>query len=222
MKWLLFLLITFSCTHKEMESFHPEKDIAAKMTTPEKYKLLRSYRFLQTLSSSAPGRMPIAHGYLPGIPRLGIPSIEFIGTDRNTRQLAYEEKTLKLGFVSLIRDQEKTQVFGNFEEAGRVDSILSPEREKDIRSVTGEGELKDLDLYLVQEGSKERVRHYVCAQYREKDEFNCVSPRLELILQELDLAENYDSLLLQEGLKQQDLDRIVMEVLSTMNELKIL
>ena len=211
-----------SCAHKKSETIHPEREIAAKMTTAEKYKLLRSYRFLQTLSTSAPGRMPIAHGYLPGIPRLGIPSIEFIGNDRNTRQFAYEEKTLKLGFVNLIRDQEKTQVFGNFEEAGRVDSILSPDQEKEIRSVTGQGELKDLDLYLVQEGSLGRIRNYVCAQYRKNDEFNCVAPRLEIILQELDLTENYDSLLLQEGLKMQDLDRIVLEVLSTMNELKIL
>ncbi len=150
-KYLLLVFLLMGCAHKERESPDPGKDILAKMSLSEKYKILRSYRFLQTLSASSPGRMPIAHGYLPGIPRLGIPSIEFVGSERNTRQVARDEKTLKLGFVNLIRDYEKTQVFGNFEEAGRVDSILSPEKEKDFRTLANRGELKDLDLFLVQE-----------------------------------------------------------------------
>ncbi len=35
------------------------------------------------------------------------------------------------------------------------------------------------------------------------------------------IAEDYDTLLAQENLRTQDLDRIVLEVLSTMHELKI-
>ena len=221
--YLFLVFLTLGCAHKEVESPDPGKDILAKMSLPEKYKILRSYRFLQTLSGSSPGRMPIALGHLPGIPRLGIPSIEFVGSDRNTRQVARDEKTLKLGFVNLIRDYEKTQVFGNFAEAGRVDSILSPEKEKDFRRLANRGELKDLDLFLVQEGSQEgRVRNYVCAQYRDKEEFNCVSSRLDLILREMGLAEDYDKLLAEESMNTNQLDRVVLEVLFTMNELKIL
>lgn len=220
MKYLFLFLLLIGCAHEEPAHMDPGKEILSRMTVPEKYKLLRAYRFLQTLSAN-PGQTPIAQGYLPGIPRLGIPSIEFMGRDKNFRQVARDEKTLKLGFVNLIRDYEKTQVFGNFEEAGRVDSILSPEKENDFRSMTRKGELKDLDLFLVKEGSQGRVRNYVCAQYREKDEFNCVATRLEVILLELDLTADYDNLLAQENLKSADLDRIVLEVLSIMTELKI-
>ncbi len=218
--FLIFVML--GCAHEKPESAERGKEILTKMSVPEKYKILRAYRFLQTLSANSPGRMPIAHGYLPGIPRLGIPSIEFIGADKNTRQIAQDEKILKLGFVNLIRDSEKTQVFGNFEEAGKVDTILSPEKEIDIRKIARDGELKDLDLFLVQSGSQGRVRNYVCAQYREKDDFKCVSARLESMLQEMGLSEDYDRLLAEESMRTDDLNRVVMEVLSTMDELKII
>ena len=119
------------------------------MTDEEKYKILRSYRFLQNLTAQT-GRMPIAEGYLPGIPRLGIPSIEFVGAEKTARHVAREEKTFKLGFVNLIRDSAKTQVFGNFEDAKAVDSILGPGKSGDLKSAAGRGELKDLGLFLVQ------------------------------------------------------------------------
>ncbi len=72
--------------------------------------------------------MPIINVYIPGVPRLGIPSIELVGLPELRRDLAREEKSLKLGFVNLIRDYEKTQVFGNFEKAPAVDSILGPDK----------------------------------------------------------------------------------------------
>lgn len=222
MKYFFLIFLMLSCAHEKPDSTDRGKEILTKMSVPEKYKILRAYRFLQTLSANSPGRMPIAHGYLPGIPRLGIPSIEFVGNDTNSRQIARDEKILKLGFVNLIRDSEKTQVFGNFEEAGKVDSILSPEKEDDFRKIARDGELKDLDLFLVQSGSPVRVRNYVCAQYRDKDDFKCVSARLENMLREMGLSDDYDQKLAEESLNGQDLDRIVMEVLSTMDELKII
>ncbi|MES2526266.1 MAG: hypothetical protein V4598_04240 [Bdellovibrionota bacterium] len=221
-KYFFLIFLMLSCAHEKPDSTDRGKEILTKMSVPEKYKILRAYRFLQTLSANSPGRMPIAHGYLPGIPRLGIPSIEFVGNDTNSRQIARDEKILKLGFVNLIRDSEKTQVFGNFEEAGKVDSILSPEKEDDFRKIARDGELKDLDLFLVQSGSPVRVRNYVCAQYRDKDDFKCVSARLENMLREMGLSDDYDQKLAEESLNGQDLDRIVMEVLSTMDELKII
>jgi hypothetical protein len=191
------------------------------MTESEKYKILRSYRFLQSLSQN-PGRMPITEGYLPGIQRLGIPSVEFVGKQRNTREVAREEKTLKLGFVNLIRDSEKTQVFGNFNEAEAVDSIMGPESTVVLKDIVNQGELKDLDLFLVQEGSSGRVRNYVCAQYREEQELHCVIAKMETTLRQLGIEDEFDNLLAAENLKSQHLDRLVGEVLNTMDELKLL
>lgn len=192
------------------------------METGEKYKVLRTYRFLQMLSAN-PGRMPITQGYLPGIPRLGIPAIEFVGAPDDRREPAREEKTLKLGFVNLIRDSEKTQVFGNFDEAPAVDSILGPGDTSELRSMArSQNELQDLDLFLVQEGSDGRIRKYVCAQHRAQDDFNCVAARLELILQEMGIAGEYNQLLESEQLTTNQLDRLVGEVLNTMDELRIL
>lgn len=192
------------------------------MTSEEKFKLLRSYRFIQMISRS-PGRMPINSGFLPGIPRLGIPGVEFIGSAKDERKPAGDEKTLKLGFVNLIRDNEKTQVFGNFDEASAVDRILGPGRAPDIRALTkSRKDLQDLDLFLVQDGTGGQVRKYVCARHRELDEFNCVAARLELIMSELGIDENYDELLEQEKLTTTQLDRLTGEVLDTMDELKIL
>jgi hypothetical protein len=209
------------CSHQEKGPEDHAHALLSRMTVPEKYKILRSYRFLQNLSAN-PGRMPLAMGYLPGIPRLGIPSVEFVGSDRSNRSLAREEKTLKLGFVNLIRDNEKTQVFGNFNEADAVDSILGPEKNKELKLAAGRGELKDLDLFLVQEGSQERVRNYVCAQRREEDDFNCVAARMDSIIQQLGLSEDYDQLLATESIPPEDLDRLVGEVLSTMDELRLI
>jgi hypothetical protein len=191
------------------------------MTVDEKYKILRSYRFLQSLSGN-PGAMPITEGYLPGIPRLGIPSVEFMGKDRNTRGVAREEKTLKLGFVNLIRDSEKTQVFGNFNDAEAVDSILGPESTMKIKNVVSRGELKDLDLFLLQEGTNGKVRNYVCAQFRETEEFHCVAAKMEMILRQMGIAGKFDGLLANQGLEPQQLDRLIGEVLNTMDELKLL
>ncbi len=222
MKGILYLLIILGCSHQTPE-FVPRQDaVLAKMTRAEKYKILRTYRFLQTLSSNSPGRMPFQEGYLPGIPRLGIPSIEFVGDDRINRHPSRDEKTLKLGFVNLIRDFEKTQVFGNFDEAPQVDSIMGPDRLEEFRKNTLTKELKDLDLFLVLEGSQGRVQKYVCAQYRESDEFNCVAARLETFMKQLGIAEDYDNLLAGESLTSVQLDTLVKEVLSNMNELKIL
>lgn len=192
------------------------------MTKEEKYKLLRSYRFLQTLTSKSPGLMPIAEGYIPGIPRLGIPSVELVGSERPSRSLAREEKTLKLGFVNLIRDFEKTQVFGSFSDARMVDEIMEPDLKRELKRIVTSGDLKDLDLYLVQEGSQGRVRKYVCAQFREESEFHCVSARMESILKEMGLADDYDELLATEHLPGEKLDRLVGEVLNTMDELRLL
>lgn len=221
LRFLFSFFLISSCAHKS-EILEPQAHkLLSKMSTPEKYKILRSYRFLQSLSGN-PGRMPIDLGYLPGIPRLGIPSVEFVGSERNTRQIAREEKTLKLGFVNLIRDSEKTQVFGNFNEAEAVDSILGPERTTAIKEVAGRGELKDFDLFLVQEGIQGRVRNYVCAQYREKEDFNCVAARMESIIKQMSITEEFDKLLATETLTSQHLDRLVGEVLNTMDELKLL
>ncbi len=219
---MIFFFILFGCTHKTPEHVPKQELVLAKMTGDEKYKILRSYRFLQTLSSMTPGRMPFHEGYLPGIPRLGIPSIEFVGDDRISRHPSRDEKSLKLGFVNLIRDYEKTQVFGNFEEATDVDSIMAPEKKEEFRKTALSRELKDLDLFLVLEGSQGRVQKYVCAQYRENDEFNCVAARLETILKQLGIAEEYDKLLATQTLTSAQLDTLTREVLSNMNELKIL
>lgn len=192
------------------------------MTTEEKYKILRSYQFLQTLTANSPGRMPIAEGYLPGIPRLGIPSVELVGTDRTSRNVARDEKTLKLGFVNLIRDFEKTQVFGSFDEAQTVDSIMEPDLKAEIRNIVSTGDLRDLDLYLVQEGSQGRTRKHVCAQFRDENEFHCVATRMESILKQMGLTEKYPELLEKEKLQENDLDYLVGEVLNTMDELRLI
>lgn len=222
-KYILFsLLFIFSCSHKEKSpEINQGKEILSKMTTEEKYKILRSYRFLQNLSGN-PGRMPIAQGYLPGIPRLGIPSIEFVGSEKASRHVAREEKTLKLGFVNLIRDSAKTQVFGNFEDAKAVDSILGPGRTNDLKSAAVRGELKDLDLFLVQSGSQGQVREYVCAQHTGGEDFNCVAARLEGIIKELGIADEYDQLLANEKLEDDQLNRLAGEVLNSMDELEII
>lgn len=191
------------------------------MTVDEKYRILRSYRFLQSLSDN-PGNMPITEGYLPGIPRLGIPSVEFVGSESNTRRVAREEITLKLGFVNLIKDSEKTQVFGNFNDAEAVDSILSPDSTQRFKDFAGRKELKDLDLFLLQEGTNGKVQNYVCAQYREKEEFHCVAARMEGILRQMGIAGKFDGLLASEGLAPNQLDRLVGEILNTMDELKLL
>lgn len=190
------------------------------MTVEEKYKILRSYRFLQSLSVN-PGRIPITEGYLPGIPRLGIPSVEFVGADRKNRTVAREEKTLKLGFVNLIRDSEKTQVFGNFNAAKAVDSILSPESSMEIKDVVNRGELKDFDLFLLQEGSPGEVKNYVCAQYSEREEFHCVLAKMETILNQMGISAQFDELLNSGKLSEVQLNRLVGEVLNTMDELKL-
>ena len=219
---ILAFLIFFSCAHQSEVTGLRGQKILTKMTESEKYRLLRSYRFLQTLSGNHPGQMPISEGYLPGIPRLGIPSVELVGGDRPARNVAREEKTLKLGFVSLIRDFEKTQVFGNFSEAQMVDEIMEPEKSSELRKIVTTGELKDLDLYLVQEGSQGRIRKYVCAQFREENEFHCIAARMESMLKQMGIAEDYDRYLATESLPRNQLNRLVGEVLNTMDELRLL
>lgn len=221
-KYFLLLFLLFQgCAHQEVPEINRAKELLGKMNTAEKYRMLRSYQFLQSLSAN-PGRMPIPQGYLPGIPRLGIPSIEFVGSGTSTRHLAQEEKILKLGFVNLIRDSAKTQVFGNFEEASTVDSILGPSGSVELKNIVGKGELKDLDLFLVQEGHAHRVRKYVCAQHRDGEDFHCVSARLEGIIKELGIGDEYNLLLSEEKLFPEHLDRLTGEVLSTMDELEII
>lgn len=223
MKGPLFaLFILLGCSHSPPAHIPKDQQVLSKMTNDEKYKIIRSYKFLQTLSSTSPGRMPFQEGYLPGIPRLGIPSIEFTGDERVNRHPSREEKTLKLGFVNLIRDSEKTQVYGNFNDAPAVDSILGPDRKQEFRKSTFTRELKDLDLFLVLEGSQGRVQKYVCAQYRENDEFNCVAARLESVIKRLGISDEYEKLLATQSLSQEQLDTLAKEVLSNMNELKIL
>ncbi len=217
---MLGLILFTGCAHQD-EPLPQSHLLISKMTAEEKYKILRSYRFLQSLSVN-PGRMPITEGYLPGIPRLGIPSVEFMGAERTNRAVAREEKTLKLGFVNLIRDSEKTQVFGNFNAAEAVDSILGPDSDQEIKDVVSSGELKDLDLFLLQKGSIGRVQNFVCAQYREKEEFHCVVAKMESILKQMGIADQFDELLSREKLSEVQLDRLVSEVINTMDELKLL
>lgn len=220
-KYFLLSFLIINCSHQANEEVNKGKALLSRMTSGEKYKILRSYRFLQNMTAN-PGRMPIALGYLPGIPRLGIPSIEFVGSEKVSRQIAHNEKTLKLGFVNLIRDSAKTQVFGTFEDAEAVDAILGPGSTNELKKAAVRGELKDLDLFLVQEGGQGHVRNYVCAQYTDSEEFNCVAARLEEIIRGLGISEEYDKLLTDEKLSGEHLDRLAGEVLSSMNELKII
>ena len=222
MRFILLIAFLLSCAHENPEPGYRGRKLLPKMTRDEKYRVLRSYRFLQSLSESSPGRLAVAEGFLPGVPRLGIPSVELVGSDRPSRNVAREEKTLKLGFVNLIRDSEKTQVFGSFSEAPVVDEIMEPDLRSRVRKVISTGELKDLDLYLVQEGSRGRTRKHICAQFREEDEFHCIPARMESILNQMGISKDYDRLLVTESLTPAQLDRLTGEVLNSMDELRLL
>lgn len=222
MRVILLMFFLLSCAHERPGHEYRGKKLLAKMGRDEKYRVLRSYRFLQNLSENSPGRLPVAEGFLPGVPRLGIPSIELVGSARPSRNVAREEKTLKLGFVNLIRDFEKTQVFGSFSEAPVVDEIMEPDLRSAVKKIVSSGELRDLDLYLVQEGSLGRMRKHICAQFREDDEFHCIPARMESILNQMGISRDYDKLLMTESLTPAQLDRLTGEVLNSMDELRLL
>ncbi|MFL5783469.1 MAG: hypothetical protein ACJ76H_02595 [Bacteriovoracaceae bacterium] len=215
----VLLLLLFSCAHKTV-SPNVEK-VFSRMTTQEKYKVLRAYRFVQTsLDLQGGGQSP--HGLFPGIPRLGIPAIEFVGSERNSRDIAREEKILKLGYVNLISDSEKTQVYGNFEDAKAVDAILGMEKRPDLSHLQEHAELKDLDLFIVHEGTQGKIKKYVCTHWQQEDEFHCVSQRIDSMMKDMRISGNIDKILEDEKLTPDQLDRLSRAVLVTLNELKLL
>ena len=222
MNILLLVGLLVACSHQPEMNPPRTEELLARMGREEKYRVLRSYRFLRNLAGQAPGRMPISKGHLPGIPRLGIPAIVLVGHEQRNRRVARDERALRVGFVNLIRDFQKTQVFGNFSEAPEVDAIFSPGKKTEIKEALKQEELNDLDLFLVQIQNGGRREKYVCAQYRRDEDLSCVRSKWETILKQLGIVETYDQSLADETLRTSDLDRLVSEVLNSMNELRLL
>lgn len=218
---LILIVFLTGCAGRREVDPPRAQEILAELNKDEKYRILRSYRFLQTLLNQ-PGKIPVTGAHLPGVPRVGIPSVEFVGARASERRPAGEGKTLRLGFVNLIRDSEKTQVFGSFEKAGAVGEIMEPEKTGDFKAAIRRSELRDLDLFLVQESSRGRIKNFVCAQYHAEDDFACVPSKMGPLLKSLGLQDDYDEKLAEESLSRQELDRLLGEVLGTMEELRLI
>ena len=91
-----------------------------------------------------------------------------------------------------------------------------------LRHKASHAELKDLDLFIVHEGSQGQIKKYVCTHWQQDDEFHCVSQRIDSMMKDMGITGNIDKILEEEKLSPDQLDRLSRAVLVTLNELKLL
>lgn len=241
LNWLTALVLLFSCSHdsekKEQDnslrlksakivlppSFEKAQSLLLKMKREEKYQILQSYLNLRDLSQGQSYSASTSNQFFEGIPRLKIPSIQFVaeepGRDKvstqNAAPLKGENEVLKLGTVNLIRNFEKAQVFESFSEAPKVDNLLSPAGELPEALEGLKKKIQDLDIFMVKSGSEESgVKDYICAIRRDlSKEYTCVESRFDDLFQEAQRSQK---------LTTSQIDSLVLRMLATMIELKII
>lgn len=246
-KWVLILSLLLSCGHKAKEtspdddlkmkttevvlppSFKKAQDLLLKMTPEEKRKILMSYVSLREISTGNVDPTLSISKFFAGIPRLGIPSIQLITEDTISSSAAAplrtEGEVLKLGSVNLVTNSEKEQVYQNFAQADRVDRVLSPNKGPIPEAPDKEEhDLQDLDIFLVNSGSKEEgIKNHVCAIHRKKEnEYKCVESTFAETKAELGLEGSLSSALKKNQLTESQIDSIVFKMLAAMYELNII
>jgi hypothetical protein len=246
---IITLLILASCSHRQVPpedealriraaqvklppSFERAEELLLKMTEKEKEKILHSYLTLRELSAGSMNPQLTNQQFFAGIPRLHIPSIEFVSEDPRNDKVSIlsaapmrNKEVLKLGTVNLIRNFEKEQVYGNFSQAPKVDALLSPEKiPQKVEEETNGKKLEDLDIFMVKSGSQEgTVRDYICAIRRNIErEYTCVESHFKEAIEELGLKMDLDQALREHKLSTTAIDNLVLRMLATMVELKII
>lgn len=250
LNWLTVMILIFSCSHDSdikvqdnslrlkstsvalPPSFEKAQSLLLKMNKAEKYQILQSYLNLRDLSKGQSYSASTFNQFFEGIPRLKIPSIQFVAEDpfkdkvstQNAAPLKGESEVLKLGTVNLIRNFEKAQVFESFNEAPKVDNLLSPAGQAPEAPEGPKKKLQDLDIFMVKSGSEESaVKDYICAIRKDLSrEYNCVESRFDDSLQDMGLEENITQSFRSQKLTTSQVDSLVLRMLATMIELKII
>ncbi len=250
LKYLCLLALIFACSHEDPTperdnslrlksaqvalppSFEKAQGLLLKMKDNEKYQVLQSFLNLRDLSKGQSFSSSTSNQFFKGIPRLKIPSIQFVAENPKKDQISTqaagplrgENEVLKLGTVNLIRDFEKAQVFESFDKAPTVDNLLAPLNQQPEAIEGPKKKIQDLDIFMVRSGSEESlVKDYICAIRRNiTKDYSCVESRFDDSLKQLGIGENVHQALKQKQLTTSQVDSLVLRMLATMIELKII